>query len=369
MPRPTHELSPFVYSELRKHIRIKTGLLIQTKPECERLALLIKEQTNNLISTSTLYRIFISEENTKPYLNTLNALSLFCGFKDWYEFEHYVNEQARFDFSYGKIHINEKPVSSFIRICIHNNQLEILHKYAAQFPNDIEFDKKIRIGYEFYLSLLDNPNSNIVFFEQFSSLPIIREAFFEYMADPDFKIKDYEYGLLCYLKYCTPPKNLTDYRDIIFAKSLLFRHYYLSADKQKANKIGQELYQNGLTDLFDLESLYIFPKLRYLAYRLLYKKMFAEPDTVHTYRQFLLDYAQANLSSWSVFEQSVVLYNLAEVFVMTYTEKTINDKLKSIFQDLITKLPKSLQNKPLYKILPHFEGNAIKQLKFLKIEY
>ena len=368
MPKPIHELSPFVYSELRKYIRIKTGLLIQTKPECERLSSQIKEQTQILISASTLYRIFIAEENSKPYLNTLNGLSVFCGFKDWYEFENHVNELARFDFSYGKIHINEKPVGSFIKICIHNNQLEVLYEYASQFPEEIDFEKKIRIGYELYQSLLDNPNSNIAFFDKFSGLPLIREAFFELMADPDFKIKDYEYGLKSYLNYCEPAVKFNDYRDIIFAKSMLFRHYYISGQSDKANHIGKELFESGQEHQFDFEALYIFPKFRFLAYRLLFKHLKADADSVLAYKQFLLEYCENNISNWSSFEQSVAFYNIAEVFSFIKPKKDTEDQLRKVFQVLISKLPKSKVNKSLDKLLPYFQENALIKLKYLKVE-
>jgi hypothetical protein len=368
MPKPIHELSPFVYSELRKYIRIKTGLLIQTKPECEHLSSQIKEQTQILISASTLYRIFIAEENSKPYLNTLNGLSVFCGFKDWYEFENHVNELARFDFSYGKIHINDKPVESFIRICIQNNQLDVLYQYASQFPGEIDFEKKIRIGYELYQSLLDNPNSNLAFFDKFSGLPLIREAFFELMADPDFKIKDYEYGLKSYLKYCEPAVKFIDYRDIIFAKSLLFRYYYLNDQIEKARQIGKELFESGIDKQFDFEALYIFPKFRFLAYQLLFRHLNADTDSVLAYKQYLMEYCEKNLSGWSHFEQSVAFYNVAEVFSITNAQNNTVDQLRIVFNALISKLPKSAGNKSLEELLPYFQENALKKLKYLKVE-
>jgi hypothetical protein len=368
MPKPIHELSPFVYSELRKYIRLKTSLLIHTKTECERLSSQIKDQTQILISASTLYRIFIAEENSKPYLNTLNGLSVFCGFKDWYEFENHVNELARFDFSYGKIHINEKPVSSFIKICVHNNQLDVLYQYASQFPEEIDFEKKIRIGYELYQSLLDNPNSNLAFFDKFSGLPLIRGAFFEYMADPDFKIKDYEYGLKCYLKYCEPAVKLNDYRDVIFAKSMLFRHYYISGHIDNANQLGKELYQTGIKKKFDFDSLYIFPKFRFLAYQLFYKHLNADNDSVLAYKQYLLEYCENNISNWSSFEQSVAFYNVAEVFSITKANKSTVEHLKKIFQELLSKLPKSKINKSLDKLLPYFQENGLIKLKYMNEE-
>ena len=366
MPKPVHELSPFVYAELRKHIRIKTGLMIQTKSECEILSVQINEQIRTQISASTIYRIFIAEKNSKPYLNTLNGLSVFCGFKDWFDFENHINDLSGFDFSYGKIESNEKVLNSFIKLCIQKNQLEILYQYAEQFPNDVEYDKKIRIGYEFYQSLLDNPNSNIEFFDKFSVLPIIREAFFEIMADPDFKIKDYEYGLVSYLKYCEPPKKIKDYRDIIFAKSMLFRYYVLKSNSVKAVEIGSELYQSKLTNNFDFDKLSIFPKLRYLSYQLLYKQMQSDFDSFLAYKQFLLDYCEKNIGNWTLFEKRVAFYNIADVFNMTNADYASIEKLKATFKELIDALPKLMKENSLESLILYFQENASIKLRNLK---
>ena len=241
----------------------------------------------------------------------------------------------------------------------------MLYQYIKQLQTDIDFNKKIRIGYEFYQSLLENPNSNIDFFDKFSALPLIREVFFELMADPDFKIKEYEYGIQSYLKYCKLPSNPNDFRDIIFAKSILLRHYYINGNYEKGYQVGTELYKSGIDSQFDFETLYIFPKLRYLAYRLLYKKLQSDLDSCNAYKQYLIDYTNENNSKWTLFEKRVAFSIFADVFSITNTESTTIEKLKSSFKELICDLPKSMKKNSLESLIMYFQENASIKLRSL----
>lgn len=367
MPKPLHELNPFSFAELRKFVRIKTGFPIQTKPECEKLAELIYANTNVHISSSTLFRIFITKEDKKPYVNTLNGLSAFCGFKDWYDFENYVNEIEKFDFSYGKIFFKDKTVDSLLKLCIHNNQYDILLDYTRQFPDNLNYDMKIRIGYEFYNSLLNNPNSNSDFFEKFNALPLIRESFFELMADPDFQVKDYEYGLKCYLKNLKPIEKKKDFQDWIFANSLLFRHYYLSKQHDKAIEIGKILYDDSTITDASIEELSVFPKIRYLSYKIWYYHLLDREKEKLNHINFLLEYNNQNLQFWSYYEQRIAFYNVAEVFLHTNTDILSINSLKNIFKSILSDLPSLIHSKSLDKILPYMQENAVLRLKFLRI--
>ena len=368
MPKPLHELNPFSFAELRKFVRIKTGFPIQTKPECEKLADLIHANTSIHISSSTIFRIFISNEDSKPYVNTLNGLSAFCGFKDWYDFENYVNEIEKFDFSYGKIFLKDKSVDSLLKLCIHNNQYDLLLDYTRQFPENLNYDKKIRIGYEFYNSLLNNPNSNSDFFEKFNSLPLIRESFFELMADPDFQVKDYEYGLNCYSENLKPFEKKKDFQDWIFANSLLYRHYYLSKQLEKASEIGELLYNDSKIKDDSIDELFIFPKIRYLSYKIWYFDLMNLEKEKINHIIFLLEYSNQNILFWSYYEQRIAFYNIAEVFLNSNIDTVTVDSLKQIFKSTLSNLPNHIINKSLDKILPYMQENAVLKLKYLGIK-
>ncbi|MGQ8338106.1 hypothetical protein ACUNWD_16260 [Sunxiuqinia sp. A32] len=61
----------------------------------ETLSNQIEEKTNVLLSISTLKRIWKNKYQKLPHKNTLNALALFIGFKDWYDFV--CNNQQKVD--------------------------------------------------------------------------------------------------------------------------------------------------------------------------------------------------------------------------------------------------------------------------------
>ena len=205
-------------------------------------------------------------------MHTLDILAQFLGFKDWFSLEKYFNEIKEFKHLYG-VFPDKQQYDSLLSLNIHHGDLKPLYKFLEQFPTDISTDKKFIIGEDIYSSLKSNPNNNLEFYKQFHNLPIVREGFFEYLADPNFSIPDYEVGLGYYLRNVKPHESLRSLQDFIFANSLLLRYYFFKGNKEGVLKIGKELYSNLLLSEDDLKEIYVFPKMRYFAYRLLYDEV------------------------------------------------------------------------------------------------
>jgi hypothetical protein len=166
-------------------------------------------------------------------------------YKDWFTIEKHFNEIKEFKQLYG-VFPDQHQYKSLLNINIHYGGLKPLYHFLEQFPLDLEFNKKIILGEDVYASLKSNQNSNIEFYKQFHSLPIIREGFFELLADPSFSIPDYEIGLGYYLKNIKPHESMRSMQDYIFANSLLLRYYFLRGKKENVIKIGNELYLNNM---------------------------------------------------------------------------------------------------------------------------
>lgn len=369
MPKPIHLVNTFSLSELKKQVSLLAGFPIWTKADCAKLSELIELKTKKNISESTLYRFFLQTNQTsKPYLHTLDILANYCGCKDWNEFDIKGNDTEKFDFNYGKIHLENKEINSLLKVCIHQNELKALYHFTEQFPTNVDFDKKIRIGYEFYQSLLSNPNSNEEFFKNFSNLPIIRETLFELMADPDFSLKDYEDGLLYYAESLNPELSDRELEAFLFSKALLFRHYYVGKKYKKALAISQVLYEQNRLSFKQTEKLAIFPKTRYLAYKLFYLELLELKTMRFLYEEELIYFCKENLPKWNNFEQRVVFYNVAEAFLLVKTDEVIVSKFKSLFHELLETLPRQVAAKPLIKILPYVQENGLLRLNQLNRE-
>jgi hypothetical protein len=367
MPKPIHYTSTFSLNELKKQVSLLAGFPIWTKADCLKLSKLIEEKTKKNVSESTLYRFFVQKDKpNKPYIHTLDILALYCGAKDWHEFEIKVNENEKFDFSYGKIHLENREINSLLQVCIHQNELKALYNFTEQFPSDVDFDKKIRIGYEFYQALATNENSNDTFFKNFSSLPLIRETLFELMADPDFSLKDYENGLVYYANSVRPENSDKELEAFIFSNALLFRHNFVTKKYAKALELGKTLYEKFDLNETQLNKLAIFPKTRYLAYKLFYLELLEQKMEKLKYEEELLFFCQENITKWSLFELRVGFYNIAEAFHFTKTDQKTITSFKTIFSKLFETLPSGVAEKPLHKILPYVQENGLLRLKQLK---
>ena len=83
MPKPKYIVSPIELDLLLQEIYLKTGIIIQTKRDCKKISELISD-SDNFISESTVYRLFVLKNKSyTPYMHTLDVLSVFCGHKNW----------------------------------------------------------------------------------------------------------------------------------------------------------------------------------------------------------------------------------------------------------------------------------------------
>jgi hypothetical protein len=190
------------------------------------------------------------------------------------------------------------------------------------------------------LSLKNSPNKNLEFYKQFHSLPIVREGFFEYLADPDFSIPDYEIGLGYYLKNIKPHQSIKSLQDYIFANSLLLRYYYLKGNKYSVVKLGKELYLYLMLSEKDLEEVYVFPKMRYFSYRLYF-------DELHfgfnkNYFEWLLDFTFKEIENSTLMESRIIIHTICDTL-------QIYPKLQEeIYNQFVLKCPKIFMKFPSY---------------------
>jgi hypothetical protein len=111
-----------------------------------------------------------------------------------------------------------------------------------------------------------------------------------------------------------------------------------------------------------MDTIYIFPRLRYLSLKLVYLKLLnTTPTLLENYIYYLIDYAKTIYTSLTYVERRIVFYNLGDVFLMTKVNKNYQDQLKAIFENEFALFPDGLLHKPLSKALPYFEPNGLLQ--------
>jgi hypothetical protein len=357
MPQPKYKISEYNLNYLKFKLEEKLTFRILTKLDCKKACEIIQKESDKLISESTIYRIFLWGENKNtPYLHTLDIIAQFIGYPNWFALEKYFNEIIDFQRLYGVLP-NQQQYKSLLSLTIHEGGLKPLYNFLEQFPTDLSFDKKMILGEDIFTSLKSNSNTNLEFYKQFHSLPIVREGFFEIFADPDFSIPDYEIGLGYYLKNVKPHLSLKALQDYIFANSLLLRFYFLKGEKEGVLKLGKELYLDLLISEKDLEEIYVFPKIRYLSYRLFYNE--ATIGFNQNYFEWLLDFIHKEIQNTNLVETRIIIHTICDTLQIypKLQEDTFN-QFVLLCPEVFTKLPDYIYQLPVKDRLRFLDQNG-----------
>jgi hypothetical protein len=357
MPKPIHKISDYNLSYLRSKLEEKLTFRILTKLDCKKASEAIQHERDKSISESTIYRLFLLEGNKNtPYQHTLDILSQFIGYADWFSLEKYFNEITDFQNLYG-VFPDQQQYKSLLSFNIHHGSLKPLYHFLEQFPTDISIDKKLILGRDIYKSLKTNPNNNVEFYKEFHALPIIREGFFELLADPDFSIPDYEMGLSFYLNNIKPHHSIKALQDYIFANSLLLRYYFIKGKKANVLELGKALYLDLSLSEKDLGAVYVFPKMRYFCYRLFYDE--ATVGFNQNYFDWLLDFIFRELENANLIETRIIIHTVCDTLqIYPKLQEEIFNQLVLKCPHIFTKFPNYIFQLPMKERLRFVDSNG-----------
>ena len=357
MPKPIHKISDYNLNHLKSKLEEKLTFRILTKLDCKKASEAIQFENDKSISESTIYRLFLLEGNKNtPYQHTLDILAQFIGQKDWFSFESYLIEITDFQNLYG-VFPGQQQYKSLLSFNIHHGGLKPLYHFLEQFPTDISFDKKEILGKDIYKSLKNNPNSNVEFYKEFHALPIIREGFFELLADPDFSIPDYEMGLSFYLKNIKPHHSIKALQDYIFANSLLLRYYFIKGKKANVLELGKALYLDLSLSEKDLGAVYVFPKMRYFCYRLFFDE--ATVGFNQNYFDWLLDFVFRELENTNLIETRIIIHTVCDTLqIYPKLQEEIFNQLVLKCPHIFTKFPNYIFQLPMKERLRFVDSNG-----------
>ena len=359
MPKPNYVLSDYLKQELYKLLSIRIGFPIRSKLDCRKLSEQITNEGLSSVSESSLYRLFLLRgSSNRPYLHTLNILARFCGFKDWNDFEEQQSKLDTFVRGFGKFPQNKSTVKSLISVCIHSDEIKPLYFYTEQFNEIIDLEIKVKFAEEIFHSTLTN-SDNRLFFREFCRFPIIREFFFEFLADPTFSIPNYEEGILCYLNGLRGDENVKDLRDLVFGNCMLFRHYFIKGQRDKALEIGRKLFVNLALNQHQLNEIGVFPSARYISCKILFFEISGDKVQMREFIEWMFELITKQRLSQTIEEQRITFYSLGECFLLSsLIELHFHERLKALFSQLFDVMPSKLFHQKLDKIIPYFNQNG-----------
>lgn len=347
----------FAIDRLRIELFNKIGWNISTKSDCLAFSELISKSGLGFLSESTIYRLFFQFGKHSSYKNTLDILCKFIGYKDSIQFLEKL-EDSRQELHYHGLNTIAYNRNSLIFWCIENTVKNPLVDYFEA-VNETSHQFKIDLSISIFDSLLISTRGNW-FFKYFSNQTYIREYFFEKGHDTKFRIKNYDKAYLNYLNGINPDKDIRHLQDYIFGNCVLFRHYFIGGELNRAKKLGKRLYFVDLEFDHVLHEIYIFPHIRFRAYKLFYLALTnASTSIITEYALFLLDYCSQIKINLNYMEQKIVFHTVAESFIYTSVPIDFHEKLKEIFNHLYKPIPSSIRQKHLKYSLPYFDENGL----------
>ena len=363
MTKSRYNLNTFTLSELKSQIAIKLCFPINSKPNCKKLSEVLLLEGYGSVSETTLYRLFVNYSGIIPYKNTLDLLVQYIGYPTWEIFlEAIENTNAENLNIINKQAINE---NGLLYQCIALEADKPLQAYFESLSNK-SYEHQFRVGLDVFDSLqqVKNPKR---FFNKFIKNDFVKQYVLEYLFDPAFRIKDADYAYSLYVNDLKPSFTLNDLQDFVFSQSVLFRHYYLKGALNKAKIVGEKIYVSNPFENKEIETLFIYPKIRFKAYKIWFLELSGNNKTTNEdYVIELLDYAKDSYPSLDAVSKKAVFHAIAEVFCHSAVDCKYHQLLKEIFKNEYALLPEKLFEKSIKNALPYFEANGLLHFRPLK---
>jgi len=333
-----------------------TQFVVMNKPDCAKLSELISSNVYGYVSVSTLYRLFFQPDQHIPYKNTLDILCRFIGYHDSLDFIDDINKQRETMIQSGiETYSNEK---SLLYYAIKNNADKTLSDFFEGVSESSD-ELKSSLSLALYDSLFQAQHPE-KFLKKFAQNKFVREHFFEKAHDPKFRIKNYEASYQYYLKNVKLGRSIADFQDFIFAHSVLFRHQYLTGNYDDTMATGNKLYTSDFRIEELQKDIYIFPFIRYIAYKLWYLQLLNEPKSnINDYANYLIELCKKLKPNLGRTESRILFHTIAETFSHCNIPESFHESLKEVYIKDFEKFPSIIITKHLKYSLPYFEENGL----------
>ena len=358
MPKLNTTIPTFSKKELQMKLHVQFGYRIKSKPDCTKLSQIILTNLSEYVSDSTLYRFFVLEDAPKTTTVILDILARLVGHTSWADFELFLANKDHSKLILGASANSALKPKSLI---YHNISLGFYQPLEALFEESVNLENELQseVVLDVFDSLMrvENPKP---FFKHFAGNPFVRNYFFEVGFDPMFRIKDYDEGIKLYAANIIPDRSVLDLQDHLFSSSVLFRHYYLTKDYAKAMVYGKQLYLENNYSVEDLESIYAFPQMRYLSYKIWFLQLLDTTSTIiNDYILWLINYCKIQYDAFGLIERRVLFTCVAEALIVADVAEKYHLQLKEIFKEEYKLYPGQLYHKSLKYSLPYFDQNGL----------
>jgi len=356
MPKPNVIFDAYAMDSLKSAIANKLGFAVMNKADCVILSDAIRKSGKAYISSSTVFRLLFHHKDYLPYRSTLDIVCVFLGYISAAHFQEHLEPQRNFLISSG-IDVN-KNSKSLLFYCVENNCKKPLHQFFdnLQEENDVF---NWGVGISLYDDLLKTTRQ-VDFFKNFGGNLFVRTFLLEKLHDPRFRFREYETAYVNYLKQTPKKDDIHHLQDTLFGKAVLFRYYFLTGNHRKAANMGKQIYQKGIHADKMKDEIYIFPLIRYMAYRIWYMEIVSyAPNDIFKSAMDLVHQAKQMIRNRDESERDMILHTIAEVILHSYIRVRIEPEFKRTFKKELSVKSPYLTDTPMADFLRFFDRNAL----------
>lgn len=359
MPKPRQRLNHQARQDLYQALQRKTTFSIKSKADCSKVsALMIKE--GFAVSASTLYRIFVSNNNqTRPFNTTLDELVNFLGFKSYDDFTQWTQTNRYSIYPNDTLNNHRSNTKSLLAINIELKNYDALKVFFDQYlgrSNDTIF---FPIGREIYCTSLRHPESVEFFIENFAGHPVVRRAFFELYADPDFRIKTYDKAIEHYIakSHSSQYEISEPHQAEIFGRTLLLKNAINKKDKGEVIRRGLILYSSSVLNE-QVDNIHFFPKVRYYFYKIAYLYYTGDQEKQKIYEKEISDKCNEWAETDVPENRRLLLHTLFDMEDFFITPNLLSNHKFTLQNKVRKELDISLNNLSKKEVLDAINPNA-----------
>lgn len=243
-----------MYNTLKKEIEASFGEISKIR-HCKMLSESILYVTNQRVSESTLWRIFVEPSGIyQPHEYTLDILTFYLGYRDWRDYK-YQKQQLR---------SKKNPQLQLLELCLEDRHVDTVVKFLKTLPDDLSYDyyETVQISGVIGEAVVKDPILRKEVLTKLSTFEQGRIYFSDMFVDEiNFNLY-YKDVLKLYLKnnVSNQHKNVNDK---LFALNILFKHSLFKNQIPKIRSYANVL-KNFENDAFVKGNLvHVFPKYRF----------------------------------------------------------------------------------------------------------
>ena len=334
MPKPRHLIDQKILQRLKSEINHRVGIEVRNRPDCLRMSAEIKKRFGVNISESTFKRLYFNQATENHfYLDTLDKL---CSVIDknlkWNNYQNAISN-ARSNLRDLDLEFEVKTSNSLLYINFENRHWKTLRVYFDRLQTEVNESNynliHISLGTQLHRIARTENKFELSLYKYFADHILIRNSFFERLADPNFTLPNYDKGLELYRK-ATNHSSHSAANDVCFKLCMTYLNRQNRVSFKELDAMYSEIVANfGLTFITP-GKIHSYNIGRVLCVMLNHTKFVGLLSFENIFTE-ILHFVERWLKHWDSFDQRVILFYCFQGLVGVEAEKKYFFQIEKTF--------------------------------------